>query len=73
MAVTAARTHSCGSSVGIVILSVVALFLPLGPNRLWVSLAIVIAGFVTHAIQKWVPDRNIDGATHYSSLRRIST
>ena len=53
-------------TVGIAVLSVVTIFLPLGPNRLWVSAAIISAGLATHAIHKLVPNRNVDGATQWT-------
>ena len=52
-------------TVGIAISAVVVMFLPLGANRIWASVAIMIAGFLIHAIHTRVPNRNVDGATQW--------
>ena len=58
-------------TVAIVVLAAVALFLPLGMQRIGVSGTLFIAGIILHTFYKRLPSRNLEGATQWVILAAI--
>lgn len=60
-------------TIAIIVLAVVALFLPVGEQRLWVSATLFISGVVLHTVYKKIPSRNLEGSTQWVILTTIVT